>query len=61
MIRILILGALLVTGALALAPEAAAACEPGTDPDFCPGNLARGLLEKTEGARDDVTCVVRGC
>lgn len=52
MLRIVILTALLLTGALALAPEAAAACEPGTNPNYCVGHVRRFVTEGVDEVRE---------
>lgn len=61
MLRIILLSALLLTTGVALLPEAAASCEPGTDPDFCPGGIGPFLIRSAADRSDGILCAAVGC
>ena len=59
--RSILLGALLLTASIALLPEATAACEPGTDPDFCHGALQEIVVDGVEAAQRRLEPPADGC
>lgn len=53
MLKTFILGLLLLTTSVALAPSASAACEPGTNPDYCTG-VVRDTVDNTVDRAGDL-------